>query len=315
MVTRLDTILFAGSPDAGVPAQTLKQYADLDGDYAEFTYRDDAGQTRVLRVLLPEQPAAFQRRAAYKASLPFTAADFLDATRGASSMSEVISLVTQQVVYTAFWQPDDQRELGNLRLRVPDSHAGMVDPRVDHLPFFSPAEPLTVYGVDGYMWVSKDNTRLANVIGGRWIMSTAGALFPPFPRRVAAKLPADADDPDVAQVWTAADFTGADSSISYSRHIADVTRVSGSPDDRYHKAYWVPDGRPDIDDVLQADARAQQPGLGGGTGFSFLYQRQAGTVTVDGVVGKVWGTTRVLNPFDPATLAYAYLLIIQTPEA
>ena len=315
MVTRLDTILFAGSPNAGVPAQSLKQYADLDGDYAEFTYRDDTGQTRVLRLLLPEQPAAFQRRAAYKASLPFTAQDFLDATRGASSMSEVISLPTSQVVYTAFWQPADQRELRNLRLRVPDTHAGMVDPRVDHLPFFSPAEPLTVDGVDGYMWASKDNIRLANIIGGRWIMSTAGALFPPFPRRVASKLPADADDPDVAQVWTAADFTGADSSISYSRHIADVPWVSASPNDQYHKAYWVPDSTPDIDDVLQADARAQQPGLGGGTGFSFLYQRQAGTVTVDGVGGKVWGTTRVLNPFDPATLAYAHLLIIQTPEA
>ena len=111
MVTRLDTILFAGSADAGVTAQSLKQYADLDGDYATFTYRDSAGQTQHLRILLPEQPAAYQRRAAYKSSLPFTAADFLHATRGASSMSDVISLVTQQVVYTAFWQPADQREL------------------------------------------------------------------------------------------------------------------------------------------------------------------------------------------------------------
>ena len=313
MVTRLDTILYAGSPRAGITAETLQQYATVDGDYATFTYRDADGRTQHLRLLLPEQPEAFQRRAAYKSSLPFTEADFLDATRGATSMSEVISLVTGSVAYTAFWQPADRKELRSLRVLLPDSHAGMLDPHVNHLPFFNAPAPLEVDGVDGYMWVSKDNTRVANVVGGRWIMSTAGADFPPFPRRMAIKL-APANDVDALQTFTEADFldTG-NGTLSYTELIEGRHQVGASVQN-YHQGIWVPDDKPDPDSLFEADAGGVRNTFGGN--HMGRYARQPGIVTVAGVDGKVWRSTsgiRSLGAFG--TLAHPNFIIGQTPEA
>ena len=315
MVTPVVTVFEPGNVIGAIDPRLLRRYFDVDIDTLVLTYKDANNVVREARFVGLLQPREFDRRVALRADANFTAADFLAGSLGTFDKFTIPD--DHGMFHVGYWQGADELELTVARTAGDPASNSAYSPaqneiNIRHL--FGEAQPLEVDGTAGYFWATEH--RITSVYFGiPWVFRSDGASFPPFPRRVAAKLPGDPGDPDVAQVWTAADFTGVDSSLSYSSHIADVTRVSGSPDHRYHKAYWVPDEWPDISDVLQSDESGELPGLGGGTGFAFLYERQAGTVTVDGVAGKVWGTNRVLNPFDPATLAYAYLLIVQLPEA
>ena len=275
----------------------------VDGDDLVIAH----GHSSAVRFRGAAQPVVFVRRAALSADDVITAAEFIGAF-AVESMTDVIDVPAANADrYLAFWQGADQLELTIIRRQANE---------INLRGSFESPLPVTVNSVDGYYWRSSDVIPSGR-LGQNWTLNTDGADFPPFPRRIAAKLPADPDNPNATQTWIGSDFLHAtDSQISYTRHVKATTWVESSPEAEYHTAYWVPDAYPDILDVLSVDALGEVSGFGGGfTGFSSSWGRQPGTVEVDGVVGKVWGSLVTRRPFNPDTLVNAYRLIIQEPSA
>ena len=143
---------------------------------------------------------------------------------------------------------------------------------------------LAVNSVDGYYMRSRVYNAMSTdeVIV---IRQPTGLTW--FPRYMAVKVGTD-------NVFVAADFTAAypAASMSITWRLVQSGVASDAERAEGHWAYWVPENTPDIMDVRQAFPGA--PPINFGSAFSTAYELQTGTVTVGGIDGKVWHTTRQL---------------------
>ena len=191
------------------------------GDVLVISYPDGMGGTTTLRFVGGTQPIVFARRSARNAGVTFVAADFTSNT-STETATDIIAVGGGGADrYLAFWQPDDQLELTEIRSQ---------NSAVNMIASFAGPVPIQVAGVHGYYWQSSAEISAVH-LGGNWVLRSPGAIFPPFPRRIAVQ-------PGTAvPTWTASDFmVGGDNTVSYTAIVGAVFLL-----ERHYRALWVPD--------------------------------------------------------------------------
>ena len=212
-----------------------------------------------------------------------TAEDFTEAAFLAGDTADYQKLSLAAGVpanaYLGFWQPataDEVTQLLHTNNRVTEPE--------DSTHEWSGPFALAVNSVDGYYMRSRVYNAMSTdeVIV---IRQPTGLTW--FPRYMAVKVGTD-------NVFVAADFTAAypAASMSITWRLVQSGVASDAERAEGHWAYWVPENTPDIMDVRQAFPGA--PPINFGSAFSTAYELQTGTVTVGGIDGKVWHTTRQL---------------------
>ena len=270
-----------GMPGDFLTGEFVKEVVEEDGILIVMRQKADGALDEAQYEMVSGAFKAVVRVTRYIAS--HTAEDFTEAAFLAGDTADYQKLSLAAGVpanaYLGFWQPataDEVTQLLHTNNRVTEPE--------DSTHEWSGPFALAVNSVDGYYMRSRVYNAMSTdeVIV---IRQPTGLTW--FPRYMAVKVGTD-------NVFVAADFTAAypAASMSITWRLVQSGVASDAERAEGHWAYWVPENTPDIMDVRQAFPGA--PPINFGSAFSTAYELQTGTVTVGGIDGKVWHTTRQL---------------------